>query len=394
VVARTQRLQAIKQISQVISQSVSFDELLSVVGRQVSRIFSGPEHEAVQVATGLLNGMWLMVRIIADAATEDRLEHGTFKLEYPSPVGQVVWGSRPVILKNVDLRRIYRHEPSTENFGQNTLMIAPLITAGKTIGVIFVKGHRSDLFDEDDLETLESVAFQVASAIEYARLLRKTKEMAIVEERTRLARDMHDGVAQNLAYLLIQVDRGLNMVDEGGKLEQQLETIGSLLEQNIAEIRRNIFDLRPIEFEARTLTDVLKKFVIEFGERWNLQVSWQAQGEIDDVPAQIESSLYRILQEGLSNARQHARCRHVSVKLIVQNRQSVTLQIEDDGQGFDLDAQQADATGRGLGLVSMRERAQSVNGQLSIETLPNSGTRIVAKLPLAFGEKGFQKGYE
>ena len=147
----------------------------------------------------------------------------------------------------------------------NSLMAAPLITAGKTIGAILIYTHKVDAFDEADLETLETVAFQVASAIEYAQLLRKTREMAIVDERTRLARDMHDGVAQNLAYLLIQVDRCLTMVDEDSKLEQQLESIGGLLEQNIDELRRNIFNLRPVDLDGKSLVQVLENFVKEFG---------------------------------------------------------------------------------------------------------------------------------
>jgi signal transduction histidine kinase len=250
-------------------------------------------------------------------------------------------------------------------------------------------------FDESDLETLESLAFQVASAVEHARLLQKTREIAIVEERTRLARDMHDGVAQNLAYLLIQVDRCLNMVEEGGKLEKQLEQISGLLKQNIEEIRRNIFDLRPVELEGKSLLEVLKNFVWEFGQRWNLKTTCLVEGELVEVSPEIESSLYRILQEVLSNARQHANCSQLAVKVSIKDNQWVTLEVQDDGQGFDLDRQTR--TGpqdqdspkkrrrHGLGLISMRERAQHVGGQLIVDSQPNQGTRVFAKLPLHVG---------
>ncbi len=392
VLARTQRLQAIKQISQVISQSVSLDDLLTVVGREIGRIFTAADAEPVQVATALISGGRLAVRVISNSdgpAGQNRFNNETYPLVFASAVGQVVQSARPEILKNVDLGRIYDSASPASAQAQNALMLAPLNTAGKTIGVIMVIGQLSGMFDHDDLETLESVAFQVASAIEYARLLRKTKDMAIVDERTRLARDMHDGVAQNLAYLLIQVDRCLNLVDEDSKLEQQLEMIGSLLQQNIDELRRNIFDLRPIEFEGKSLFEVLENFVLEFGRRWNLQVSCQVRGQAANVPTEVESSLYRIVQEALSNARQHANCRQVTVDVSVKDDQWIVLRIEDDGQGFDAAELQSDVRGHGLGLVSMRERAESVDGRLSIESRPAAGTRIVAQLPLTFKQEGF-----
>ena len=227
----------------------------------------------------------------------------------------------------------------------------------------------------------------MASASEHARLLGKTRELAIVDERTRLARDMHDGVAQNLAYLLIQVDRCLNMVDEESKLGQQLDQVSVLLTENIEEIRRNIFDLRPVELEGKSLFEVFEKFVAEFGRRWNLKTECSITGEIKEVPAEVESSLYRILQETLANTRQHAQCSRVSVKLVMDNAQGVALEIIDDGQGFDLfqayKTRQKGNSSRGLGLTSMRERAEGVGGRLTVETSKGQGTRVYAWLPLS-----------
>jgi signal transduction histidine kinase len=270
----------------------------------------------------------------------------------------------------------------------------------------------ANAFDESDVETLESLAFQLASAVEHARLLQKTREIAIVEERTRLARDMHDGVAQNLAYLLIQVDRCLNTVEEGSKLEEQLEQISALLKQNIEEIRRNIFDLRPVELEGKSLFEVLENFVVEFGQRWNLKTTCVVEGDFGEVSPEVESSLYRILQETLSNARQHGQCTQLSVKVAIKDNQWVTLEVQDDGQGFDIDQvtqelhqnrsqnqrpgqsesvddqarpRSKERRSRGLGLTSMRERVQRVGGQLTVDSQRSQGTRVFAMLPLHVG---------
>lgn len=310
-------------------------------------------------------------------------------------MGQVIHQAKPLILDKKESQKLYRLDLEEVTNRISSVMLAPLITGGKTIGLIMVASQQSDAFDEGDLETLESLAFQVASAVEHARLLHKTREIAIVEERTRLARDMHDGVAQNLAYLLIQVDRCLNMVEEGGKLENQLEQISALLKHNIEEIRRNIFDLRPVELEGKSLFEVLKNFVGEFGQRWNLQTTFLLEGELVEASPEIESSLYRILQEVLSNARQHAHCTQLSVRVSIKDNQWVVLDVQDNGQGFDPGAptrpdnqelaSPKKRRSRGLGLISMRERAQRVGGQLIVDSQPNQGTRVFATLPLHIG---------
>lgn len=396
VQARTERLQAIKKISQVVSRGLDLDKLLAEVGGDISQIFTPelPQQDDVQVVIGLLDGSDLALQKIYDPASSSARVL-SLKIKPQKPMGQVVHQARPLILDKVEAQKLYRLDLGEVTDHISSVMMAPLITGGKTIGLIMVASQVTDVFDESDLETLESLAFQVASAVEHARLLQKTREIAIVEERTRLARDMHDGVAQNLAYLLIQVDRCLNMVEEGGKLEKQLEQISALLKQNIEEIRRNIFDLRPVELEGKSLFEILKNFVGEFGQRWNLKTTCLLEGELVEVSPEVESSLYRILQEVLSNARQHANCSQLSVKVSIKDKQWIILDVQDDGQGFDpdlqtrLENQQPDSLKkrrrRGLGLISMRERAQRIGGQLIVDSQPNQGTRVFATLPLHAG---------
>lgn len=406
VLARTLRLQAIKKISQVVSQGLAVDELLAVVGWHISQIFT-PEAftDTVKVVIGLVNGSMLSLKVISDYLEGGEMQWYnnevkdyrsllsgastpfTIRIAADEPLGQVIVQARPQILRNVEPQAIYPPGFSGAADTVGSVMLAPLITGGKTIGLIMVESHVPDLFAENDLETLETLAFQVASAIEHVRLLQKTREIAIVEERTRLARDMHDGVAQNLAYLLIQVDRCLNLVEEDSKLEHQLEQIGSLLKQNIEELRRNIFDLRPVELEGKSLFRVLENFVTEFGRRWNLETTCTIQEDEIVVSPEVESSLYRILQETLSNARRHAQCSQLSVTLATRDDQWVTLQVTDNGQGFDVNDVGRDLghTQNGLGLISMRERVNNIGGRLVIESVKGQGTSVFAMLPLTVG---------
>ena len=386
--ARTQRLQAIKQVSQVVSQGLELNELLALVGKSIGQIFTteNAAADSVQVSIGLINGANLAKQVIYGNQTGptniNPHDKTTYKMDFQSVTGQVIRQTKPIILNNINSKSIYSTHNDTVETPENTLMLTPLITAGKIIGVIVVENKQDNAFDDGDLDTLESVAYQVASAIEHARLLKKTKELAIVDERTRLAREMHDGVAQNLAYILIQVDRCLNMVDEGSKLEAHLEQIGTLIEQNIDELRRNIFDLRPVALEGRSLFEVLENFVTEFGRRWNLKTSYSVVGETGQVSPEVESSLYRILQETLSNARQHAGCDSVSVRLSIKDNNRIELEIEDNGLGFNPEQQQSQSATRGLGLISMQERAEAVGGEFTISSTPQQGTRVFASLPL------------
>ncbi|MBN1218555.1 MAG: GAF domain-containing protein [Anaerolineae bacterium] len=399
VTARTQRLQAIKHLSQVVSQGLALDELLGLVGQGISQIFAADASAQVAVAIGLVGGTDLLLKTIygSDMAKNNRqtapivndntlISHVLrLKIDPETPVGQVIGQARPVILHNWDIQNNDQLPPIQKAGVVNSVMMAPLITGGKMIGLIKVESNVPDTFDESDLETLEALAFQVASAIEHARLLQRTREIAVVEERTRLARDMHDGIAQNLAYLLLQVDRCLNMVEEGGKLETPLERVHALLKQNIDELRRNIFDLRPVELEGKSFFEVLESFVIEFGRRWHLKTTFQTGAETVDVSPEVESTLYRILQEALSNAQQHAQCRELLVRLAVAEDHWITLEITDDGCGFPAGRSEQDVqkqTGKGLGLISMRERAAMVGGDLIVESASGAGTRVFAKLPL------------
>jgi len=398
VVARTQRLQAIKKVSRVVSQGLDVNELLAVVGQEIGQIFTPEDSDgdSANVFIGLRKGSNLAVRTINKVVGTggqddiplllDKMQETTYKINAQTPAGQVIDHARPMMLSNVNPQSIYNAEATTaqEEF-VNSVIIAPLITAGKTIGIIMVENRQANAFDDSDLETLESVAVQVATAVEQARLLQKTRELAIVDERTRLARDMHDGVAQNLAYLLIQVDRCLNLVEEDSKLESHLELISSVLKQNIEELRRNIFDLRPVDLEGKPLFEVLENFVTEFGRRWNLKTHCSIEGQSGEVPREIESSLYRVLQETLSNARKHAHCSQLWVNLAIKDNEAVTLEIKDDGQGFEIGVAGQHLQryqDKGLGLISMRERTESLGGQLTIESQPGQGTRIFAVLPL------------
>ncbi|MDX1521858.1 MAG: GAF domain-containing protein [Anaerolineae bacterium] len=391
VSARTNRLQALQKISQVVSQGLEADELLTVVGRGIGQIFAASAADEARVDVGLLQGGTINLEAIypAHQPPENTLKEttGLSPIDPDDPIGYVITRAKPIIINNESAGQ-GRSTLATKS-SSDAQILAPLIAGGKTFGVIRVTRSASDVFDEGDLEILAMLALQIASAIEHARLVHKSREIAIVEERTRLARDMHDGVAQNLAYLMLQVDRCINMVEGGSRLETLLEKISNLLAQNIDELRRNIFDLRPVGLDGKPLSHVLKTFVAEFGQRWGVRTEYRVEAEVSrhllesDLLPEVESSLYRILQETLSNAHQHAHCTELSVQLSIEDERWIALTIQDNGHGFDENTiKNSDVKNRGLGLVSMRERAEQLGGQLLIDSTIGQGTRVIARLPL------------
>lgn len=155
----------------------------------------------------------------------------------------------------------------------------------------------------------------------------------------------------------------------------------TILREQIREVRRSIFALRPIDLERFGLLETVRRYVQDFGEQNNLRTNLSIEGEVNLTPSD-EAIVFRILQESLNNVAKHARAREVDV--VLHGGEHVRLEIRDDGVGFD----PSELTGRvssagGLGLTQMRERIESRGGQYAVESAPQQGTRVLAALPQA-----------
>jgi signal transduction histidine kinase len=371
-------LQTVNETSRVISSLLAMDDLFSEVTRLISQLLN-----QARVGIGLRTGNYLIFQKIYD---------GEFQAEpVPTPYrraidpehifGRVILEGEAASIEAIDTAQLYGLPD--ESADQSTALVVPLTVGGKSTGLIVVQSKAGFDSRQKGLEILQSLASQVAVAMENTRLLQKTREMTIVQERGRLARDIHDGVAQNLAYLLVQVDRCLTMADGKHKrLEAELEHMGMVLEQNIEELRRHIFDLRPVDLQGQSIFQVMAQVLQEFGEQLSIVTDYQRTGETIVLPSIAEASLYRVFQEALSNIRRHANCTRIEISLTTYPDKSLTLRIRDDGQGFDTDRLKPHSGQRcGLGLVSMKERIQGLGGTLLIDSQPGQGTSIQIDLP-------------
>ncbi|WP_329248084.1 GAF domain-containing sensor histidine kinase [Actinoallomurus sp. NBC_01490] len=248
----------------------------------------------------------------------------------------------------------------------------PIRDGDDTLGIIFLANKRQPGgFTDDDEERLILFAAHAAIALTNARLYERNRELTVVEERARLARELHDAVAQKLFSLRLTAAAALAAPDP----RPELERVQSLAKEALAELREVIFELRPAELAGDGLAESLRKHVQVLDRVWGAgrgrRTTVRFEGEEVTLPPETEAVVFRIAQEALYNALRHGDPCTVTARL-----EPGLLEIRDDGVGFD----PAEASRDGLGLASMRERAESVGGVLSISS-SGSGTVVRLEVP-------------
>jgi signal transduction histidine kinase len=260
-------------------------------------------------------------------------------------------------------------------------LVVPLRLAGQVIGTLDVHHDRTNGFTSEDALVIQSLGDQIAVAIENARLYDQSRELAILEERTRLARELHDSVTQSL-YSVVLLSEGwrrqlIAAGDAAPQPDAQLRRIKEIAQQALKEMRLLIYELRPAALDQDGLVDALRKRFDAVENRLGIEGRVVMGGFIDLTPA-VAEGLYRIAQEALNNALKHAFATRETVRLYAE-AEHVALEIEDDGRGFDVIA--AEGKG-GMGIASMRDRTRQLGGELSIHSDIGAGTKVTVRVPL------------
>ena len=253
-------------------------------------------------------------------------------------------------------------------------MVVPLIAAGRLVGTIGV-GHADPVrqFGPADQHLLDLFAQQAAIAVRNAQLYAQTRQMAVLEERQRLARDLHDSATQSLYGVTMFAEAAARLL-KSGEIKAAIDHMGEVREtaqEALQEMRVLIFELRPPILEKEGLVTALQTRLEMVEERSGLETRFEAE-KIVDLPPDIEEGLYRIAQEILNNILKHAQAQEVTVQLY-QDQQNVILEVADDGIGFDPSAVRDQG---GLGLAGMEERVALAGGQLRVSSKPGQGTTV------------------
>jgi signal transduction histidine kinase len=256
-------------------------------------------------------------------------------------------------------------------------MWVPLVVRGRIVGNLSITSPTPGAYGSREASLALAIARQAAIAIENARLHERAQQAAVLEERQRLARELHDSVTQSLYGVSLQAEAAARALADAdtAAVAASLQEIRETTQEALAETRLLLFELRPPLLEQGGLAEALQARLRAVEARAGLVTELHGDGG-ERLAPETEQELYRLAQEALNNVLKHAHARRVSVRLDVAADRA-SLEIADDGVGFEPGLRGGD----GFGLPGMRERAERLGGTLKVESAPGAGTRIRAEVP-------------
>lgn len=289
---------------------------------------------------------------------------------------QIIRAKKPVLFNhNVAEESVRLKQPILPGTGTpRSWLGVPMLLGDQVTGILSVQNlDEENAFGESDIRLLQTFASSMSIALENARLYEQARELAILDERQRLARELHDSVTQSLygISLYAQAATGNLHANQVEQARQYLDDIQNTAQESLADMRLLIYELRPPILEKEGLISALQQRLISVEDRARIKSSIQTN-LTGRLPAQVEECLYQIAREALNNVIKHAHARTVAIH-IQREADSVSMEIADDGIGFDPETSRRQGS---LGLVNMQERAQSQGWKLGIESSQGNGTRI------------------
>ncbi|HWI63909.1 MAG TPA: histidine kinase [Symbiobacteriaceae bacterium] len=263
-------------------------------------------------------------------------------------------------------------------------LAVPMRIGDRMVGALVVQSLRPDAFDAEDLFTVQTIAGQVAVALENARLFeaeRHLRDLSIAEERNRMAREIHDTLAQGFMGIIMHL-RAMQGAGDQENARLHAAEAETLARESLQEARRSVWNLQPWRLEGKGLAEALSGELTGL-QRWAaLSAELTTAGDLKRIAPATEAALLRIAQEAFHNTMKYARASRVQVTL-TEGDGAVTLTIADDGVGFDPVAVNATAPrpGGGFGLPGMADRAHALGGTFTVDSAPGAGCRICVRVP-------------
>jgi signal transduction histidine kinase len=272
------------------------------------------------------------------------------------------------------------------------VLAAPLLRGGGTIGTLAVAGRSGGAVDVDDIEMLSSLANQAAIAIENDRLDRELRELAVRSERERIAREIHDGLAQVLGYVNTKSQAVEELLSAGRipEAQGQMGELAAAARSIYVDVREAILGLSVTAAPEGGLVGAIEAYARTFADASKVAAEIDADPAVgqDALDPAVEAAAFGVVREALTNVRKHADARRVAIRLR-RTAEELSIEVEDDGRGFDPSVGAA-APGDfpHYGLVGMRERAAAVGGAVAWRSAPGRGTTVRLSLPVAAGPVG------
>ena len=374
---RAEQLRTINEVGRKISSIVNLDELLPYVGNLLRETFAyynvnifllDPSSGALALKALCLSGQKGVIPVGVPLEVDEE-----------SLVGWVAQSGEPILANDVSDDPRYRAVEALRD--TKSELAVPVKLGNKVLGVLDVESTEVDAFSEADLFTVQTLADQLAVAIENARLYEETRQIAVMDERNRMAREIHDTLAQGFSGIILQLEAAEQALDEdNAATERHLNQARSLARKSLAEARRSVWNLRPQALEQLPLVEAIKQEVDKFRQNVEVNVGFTISGIRRDLPPEMEACLLRIFQESMTNVGKHAKATEVEVSLTF-DESTVELDIRDNGVGFRPRSADAAKKRDTFGLISMRERARGLGGTFEVQSRRDKGTLVKVVIP-------------
>jgi ligand-binding sensor domain-containing protein/signal transduction histidine kinase len=368
---RNQEIQALYEADERILRNVSLHQVFQTL---------------VDVAVDMLNADRSMVFAWDEKQTKvvPLVSHGysseTLKVmkfgKGEGIVGEVLETGKPAIIRQIepnDFRPDVRAAIIAE--GIRSFVHLPIVVDHKVVGVFNIGFTRPSLIGDDTTRLFSALTHRAAISIANMELFEQTKDLAVMEERNRLARDLHDSAKQKAFAALAQLGTARGILNgNGNSVTMHLNEAENLVTDVIQELTFLVQEIYPIGLQEKGLVTTLREHIFEWENRNDTIIQFVTHHE-KRLPLEVEQAIYRVTQEALANIARHSQAQRVDVSLMY-NEDSVQLCISDDGRGFDATKK------HGMGLRSIRERVSSIRGTVQIQSAPGHGTRLFVQVPI------------
>ena len=376
---RTHELRTLLDVSQSVASTLELQPLLTLILDQLNLVV---ENDGSALLS--LEGADLIV--LARRAPGSIT--GSFPERYTVEGHELMWDNlsrgEPVIIGDVRgnsplaasyARLLGEYQQGALSY-ERSFMVVPMMLKERIVGLLSVSSGREEFYTPHHAELAQAIAQHAAIAIDNARLYAQAQELATLEERQRLARELHDSVTQALFGINVAAHTARAQVQRDPmKALESIEYVRTLAQGGMAEMRALLFELRPESLENEGLVVAIRKHTQALVARHEVPITLELDGE-PPTPLVVKEALYRITQEALNNIFKHARPTAVSVTL-ARDADMTVLEVADDGEGFDPSAEYPGH----LGLRSMAERASRLGGTMSVDSEMGKGTRVRIAMP-------------
>jgi signal transduction histidine kinase len=366
---RTQgRIEGLLEISQHILRGDPAGEVLALIARRARELI-GADFATVSIPTP--DHTELVIEV-ADGVAEDQLRGSRMRVDQSLAGGVVLSGESLVVDDAVADPR--SAQDIVRAVGYGACIVVPLSVAGSVFGSLTVANLRNrGVFGEGDLRVVELFANQAAVALEYSRVRDELRRLAVVEDRERIGRELHDGVIQSLFGVGMNIQAAVTIAGPG-ELQERLEGAVTELDRAILDLRNYIFGLRPGILADRQLLQAIAQLAADFEDTSGITVAIEVDPGLAAELSAPAGDIVQLVHESLSNVARHSGAATCRVSLLREDGAGV-LVVEDDGGGFDVDVARG-----GQGLGNLNERAGKLGGTMSV-TSGADGTRVEIRLP-------------